>query len=171
MYNVSGAGLIAVEVDGRDVTDLNGCFESSLVVVGNAQTSVNVIHGLMEWPGGSLEQVHLPYRGSGFVCTSSFEARVDGLTATFAADRRGLVPQFQRPKPRGKPMPAHIARGNATRSRVRAKVEHVFAAEKRRFNLVVRTVGLDRATAKIALANLAYNFTRLAWLERRPAPA
>jgi len=86
-------------------------------------------------------------------------------------DRRGLVPQFQRPKPRGKPMPAHIARGNATRSRVRAKVEHVFAAEKRRFNLVVRTVGLDRAFAKIALANLAYNFTRLAWIERRTAPA
>ena len=28
--------------------------------------------------------------------------------------RRGLVPQFQRPKPRGKPMPPHIARGNAT---------------------------------------------------------
>lgn len=86
-------------------------------------------------------------------------------------DRRRLVPQFQRPKPRGKPMPAHIARGNATRSRVRAKVEHVFAAEKCRFKLVIRTIGLDRATAKIALVNLAYNFTRLAWLERRPAPA
>ena len=28
-------------------------------------------------------------------------------------DRRGLVPQFQRAKPRGKPMPAHIRRGNA----------------------------------------------------------
>src|SRR5260221_6103342 len=37
-------------------------------------------------------------------------------------DRRGLVPEFQRRKPRGKPMPAHIRRGNAKRARVRAKV-------------------------------------------------
>ena len=43
-------------------------------------------------------------------------------------ERRGLRPQFQRRKPRGKPMPAHIARGNATRARVRSRVEHVFAA-------------------------------------------
>jgi hypothetical protein len=34
-------------------------------------------------------------------------------------DRRGLRPEFQRAKPRGRPMPAHIARGNATRARVR----------------------------------------------------
>jgi hypothetical protein len=27
--------------------------------------------------------------------------------------RRGLVPQFQRAKPRGKPMPPHMLRGNA----------------------------------------------------------
>jgi len=86
-------------------------------------------------------------------------------------DRRGLVPQFQRRKPRGKPMPDHIRRGNATRSRVRSRVEHVFAAEKRRLHLVIRTIGLARATAKLTLANLAYNFTRLAWLTRQTAPA
>lgn len=86
-------------------------------------------------------------------------------------DRRGLVAEFQRRKPRGKPMPAHIRRGNATRARVRARVEHVFAAEKRRLHLVIRTIGKARATAKITLANLAYNFTRLAWLQRRVTPA
>jgi transposase, IS5 family len=68
-------------------------------------------------------------------------------------------------------MPANIRRGKATRARVRAKVEHVFAAEKRRLYLVIRTAGMARATAKIALANLAYNFTRLAWLTQRTAPA
>jgi IS5 family transposase len=68
-------------------------------------------------------------------------------------------------------MPAHVARGNATRARVRSRVEHVFAAEKRRMGLVVRTIGLARATAKITLANLAYNLSRLAWIEGRPAPA
>ena len=72
-------------------------------------------------------------------------------------DRRGLVPEFQRAKPRGRPMPARIARGNATRARVRSLVEHVFATEKRRMGLVVRSIGLVRATARITLANLAYN--------------
>ena len=86
-------------------------------------------------------------------------------------DRRGLVPQFQRAKPRGKPMPAHIRRGNATRVKVRATVEHVFAAQKRRLGLIVRTIGLARATTKITLANLAYNMRRLLWIEGRATPA
>src|SRR5512138_2035442 len=86
-------------------------------------------------------------------------------------DRRGLVAQFQRAKPRGKPMPAHIRRGNATRAKVRATVEHVFAAQKRRLGLIVRTIGLVRATARITLANLAYNMRRLSWIEGRTVPA
>ncbi|HYR29233.1 MAG TPA: transposase, partial [Thermoanaerobaculia bacterium] len=56
-------------------------------------------------------------------------------------ETRGLKPQFQRRKPRGKPMPRHISRGNARRARIRSRVEHVFAAQKRRFALVIRTVG------------------------------
>jgi hypothetical protein len=66
-------------------------------------------------------------------------------------------------------MPPHVARGNATRARVRSRVEHVFAAEKCSMGLIVRTVGLMRATAKITLANLAYNMRRLAWIQGRPA--
>jgi transposase, IS5 family len=60
-------------------------------------------------------------------------------------------------------MPAHLRRGNATRAKVRAQVEHVFAAQKRRLGLIVRTIGLARATTKITLANLTYNMRRLAW--------
>jgi len=86
-------------------------------------------------------------------------------------DRRGLRPQFQRKKPRGKKMPANIARGNATRARVRSRIEHVFAAQKCRFELLTRTIGLVRARVKIGLANLAYNFIRLVWLNGRVAPA
>ena len=85
--------------------------------------------------------------------------------------RRGLVPQLQRPKPRGKPMPPHIARGNATRARVRAAVEHVFAAQKCRLGLIVRSVGLARAATRLGLANLVTNMRRLAWLASRPTPA
>jgi transposase, IS5 family len=84
--------------------------------------------------------------------------------------KRGMVGHLQRPKPRGKPMPAHIRRGNASRGKVRAAVEHVFAAQKQRLRLAVRTVGMTRATAKIGLANLAYNLLRFAWLQGRAVP-
>jgi hypothetical protein len=60
--------------------------------------------------------------------------------------RRDMVPHLQRPKPRGKPMPPNIRRGNARRGKVRSAVEHVFAAQKQRLKLVVRTVGIARAT-------------------------
>ena len=78
---------------------------------------------------------------------------------------RALVPHLQRPKPRGKPMPPHIRRGNATRGMVRSAVEHAFAAQKQRLRLVVRTVGLARVTTKIGLANLAYDLLRFTWLQ------
>ncbi len=85
--------------------------------------------------------------------------------------RCGLRPEFQRAKPRGRPMPNHIVRGNATRARVRSLVEHVFATEKRRMGLVIRCIGLARATARITLANLVYNMRRLVWIEGRSVPA
>jgi hypothetical protein len=37
--------------------------------------------------------------------------------------------------------------------------------------LSVRTIALAWAQVKIGMANLAYNFTRLAWLSARTAPA
>jgi IS5 family transposase len=86
-------------------------------------------------------------------------------------ERCGLGPQFQRAKPRGRPMPAHLARGNATRAHVRSLVEHVFAAQMRHMGLVVRSIGLARATAPITLANPFYNMRRLVWIEERAAPA
>jgi IS5 family transposase len=86
-------------------------------------------------------------------------------------ERRGLTAELQRPKPRGRPMPPNIRRANAARATIRSAVEHVFAAQKSRRKLVIRTIGLARARAKLALANITYNLTRLAWLERRAAPA
>jgi hypothetical protein len=78
--------------------------------------------------------------------------------------RNSAVPAHQAGAP-------HFARGNAARARERSRVEHVFAAEKHRMGLVVRTVGLLRANAKITLANLAYNLSRMVWIEGRAAPA
>ena len=68
-------------------------------------------------------------------------------------------------------MPERTSRANARKSAVRAHVEHVFAEQKARMGLFVRTIGLARATTKIGLANLAYNMRRLLWLERQAAPA
>jgi len=54
---------------------------------------------------------------------------------------------------------------------VRSAVEHVFAGQKHRMKLFVRTIGIARARVKIGMVNLAYNFNRLAWLDARAAPA
>ncbi len=77
---------------------------------------------------------------------------------------RGLRSQIHRKKPAGKPMAKNVARANNARSKVRAAVEHVFARQKGPMGLVVRTIGLARATVKIGLANIAYNMRRAVWL-------
>jgi transposase, IS5 family len=66
-----------------------------------------------------------------------------------------LTSCIHRRKPKGKPMPQATARANAAKSSIRAHVEHVFAHQKNRFGLFVRTIGLKRAETKLILANLA----------------
>ena len=79
----------------------------------------------------------------------------------------GFRSRIHRKKPGGKPMPDHIARANAEKSKVRSAVEHVFGREKGPMALVIRTIGIARARVKIDLANLVYNMTRLQWLGGR----
>jgi hypothetical protein len=45
-------------------------------------------------------------------------------------------------------------------------VEHVFGQLKNVMNLFIRTIGLKRAKAKVKMAALCYNMTRLATLTR-----
>ncbi len=66
-------------------------------------------------------------------------------------------------------MPEHLRQGNATRNRIRSYVEHVFAGQKHRMGPIIRSVVINRASAKIGLANVVYNMQRLVWLEARPA--
>ena len=80
--------------------------------------------------------------------------------------RKMLISRIHRRKPAGKPMPQAIARANAKKSAIRARIEHVFAHQKNRFGLFIRTIGLVRAEAKLPLANIAYNFDRLIFQER-----
>jgi hypothetical protein len=84
---------------------------------------------------------------------------------------RGLVSRIHRKKPKGRPMPERTRQANARKSMVRSRVEHVFAHQKGLMALVVRTIGIARATVKIGLANLAYNIRRLVWLSGRAVPA
>jgi transposase, IS5 family len=82
---------------------------------------------------------------------------------------RMLVSHIHRKKPQRRPMPVRTAGANATKSAIRAHVEHIFAEQKHRMGLFVRTIGLARATTKIGLANLVHNMRRLLWLERQTA--
>ena len=88
-----------------------------------------------------------------------------------AIRKRQLKSMIHFRKPRGRPMDRRHQRANAARSKVRSAVEHVFAAQKSRMALFVRTIGIERARMKIGMANLAYNFKRLVWHEGRTAPA
>lgn len=85
--------------------------------------------------------------------------------------KAGKVSRIHRKKPKGKPMPKAVARANATKSKVRARVEHVFAEQKDRMGLFIRTIGIARAEATITLTNMAFNMKRWCWLDRRSAPA
>jgi transposase, IS5 family len=85
--------------------------------------------------------------------------------------KRMLKSHIHRKKPAGRPLPERTARANARKSAVRAHIEHVFAEQKARMGLFVRTIGLARATTKIGLANLVHNMRRLLWLARQPALA
>ena len=83
----------------------------------------------------------------------------------------GTASRIHRRKPRSRPMSERTAKANGRKSSIRAKVEHVFAHRKDRMGLRIRTVGMARAKAAAALANMAYNMNRLRWLCSRSAPA
>jgi IS5 family transposase len=80
---------------------------------------------------------------------------------------KGLKSQIHRKGHRNKPLTEREKRGNRTRSKVRARVEHVFGAQSNDMGgTLVRSIGLARATARMGLKNLAYNMRRLVQLER-----
>lgn len=60
-------------------------------------------------------------------------------------EKNGFVSRVHRKKTKGKPMPDATRRANAERSKVRSRVEHVFAEQKDRMGLFIRTVGVARA--------------------------
>jgi IS5 family transposase len=80
--------------------------------------------------------------------------------------KNGFVSRIHRKKPKGRPMPDAVRRANALKSTVLSRVEHVFAEQKDRMGLFIRTIGIARARVKIGMANLVYNVKRLVFWRR-----
>ena len=71
---------------------------------------------------------------------------------------------------RNRPLSQAQEAANRKKSKIRARIEHVFGAQETApGGRIVRTIGLVRARAKIGLANLVYNIRRLVTLERMAA--
>ena len=83
--------------------------------------------------------------------------------------KNGFVSHVHRKKPKGRVMPEVIRRANNAKSRIRSRVEHVFAEQKDRMDLFIRTIGIARATIKIGMVNIVYNIKRLIFLQRSAA--
>jgi hypothetical protein len=71
---------------------------------------------------------------------------------------------------RGHPLSKAKAAANRVKSRIRARIEHVFGAQETApGGRLVRTIGIVRARAKIGLQNFVYSIRRLVTLERMAA--
>jgi IS5 family transposase len=80
---------------------------------------------------------------------------------------KGLKSRVHRKGHRGRPLSEREHQGNRTRSKVRARVEHVFGAQANDMGgTLIRSIGLVRAKARIGLKNLAYNMRRFVQLDR-----
>ena len=82
----------------------------------------------------------------------------------------GYKSRIHRRGRRNHPLSSAQERANHAKSRIRARIEHVFGAQQSApGGRIVRTIGMVRARAKIGLQNLAYNIRRLVTLERLAA--
>src|SRR4029434_5771090 len=83
---------------------------------------------------------------------------------------KGLQSRIHRRAARNRPLSERQKSANTTRSKVRARVEHVFGHQQNSMGgKIVRTIGIARARFKIGMMNLGYNIRRLVQLERLAA--
>ena len=79
--------------------------------------------------------------------------------------RHHLRSHIQEKGYRDKPLTSQQTDRNRRRARTRARVEHIFGHQVTAMGgKLLRTIGVDRARAKIGLKNLAYNFQRFLFL-------
>ena len=69
---------------------------------------------------------------------------------------------------RGKPLTDEQKAENKRKSKIRARVEHVFGhVETAMGGFMIHTIGLARAKVKITFKNIAYNFQRFVFLQAK----
>ena len=105
--------------------------------------------------------------GSGVRADSAYRSKQN---EAFPA-RHGFVSHAHHRKPGGRLMPKHIRRGNKTKSKHRAPVEHVFAVQKHMMGMAVRTIGPAHAKTGICMTNIACNIRRLVQLGGSVTPS
>ena len=107
--------------------------------------------------------------GSGVWADAAY--RSAEIEATLKA--RKLTSHIHRKGQRGRPLTGQASKSNRTKSSVRVRVEHIFGAQANDMGgVLVRTIGLARAKAKIGMKNIVYNMRRLGQLRRLdPCPA
>ena len=82
-------------------------------------------------------------------------------------DKRGFRSRIHNRASRNNPLSDAQVEANRKKSKVRARIEHVFGAQENApGGRIIRTIGAVRARAKIGLQNLVYNMRRLVILER-----
>ena len=80
---------------------------------------------------------------------------------------RGLKNEIHHKGYRGTPLTEAKQRVNHKRSKVRARVEHIFGFQQNSLGgKLIRTIGILRAHTKISLMNLAYNMKRYVYLTK-----
>jgi len=81
----------------------------------------------------------------------------------------GFESQIHEKGARNHPLTDEQKASNRIKSKIRARVEHVFGAQHAMGGHIVRTIGIVRARAKIGMMNLVYNMRRLVQLIKRDA--
>ena len=103
-------------------------------------------------------------------CTGRSEAQEQGLAGGGHCSQiheRAYLPVRCTQTGRDAPLSDEQRARNKAKSRVRARVEHVFGQmENGMGGMCLRSVGLARAKVGVALMNLAYNLRRVEWLIR-----
>jgi IS5 family transposase len=80
--------------------------------------------------------------------------------------KKGMVDKVHEKGYRNKPLTKKQMADNREKSKIRARVEHVFGFVENSMNgSIVRTIGMVRAKAKIGMMNLTYNISRCAQLK------
>lgn len=78
---------------------------------------------------------------------------------------KDLTNCIQKKGNRNRPLTEKQIASNRKKSRIRSRVEHIFGVQSQRAgDLILRSIGLVRAKAKIGLRNLSYNMSRYAIL-------